>query len=146
MTSKLIFLLLVLSFEDHSYLHSYFCFNISVEFLLILFLKGFCLIAQESFGCFLKMPINLAHYRVTVGIFNNCEIIISLHYEGSLYLVTSNNLSNYGSYSYSSLIVYFFFYVLCLSNGNVQKITIKFCVQSFLFHNIAVCRLICLCS
>ena len=71
MTSKLIFLLLVLCFEDQSYLHPYFRFNISVQFLLVTFLKGFCLIAQECFGSlFLKMPVNLAQYRVTVGIFN----------------------------------------------------------------------------
>ena len=32
--------------------------------------------------CFLKMPVNLAHYRMTVGIFDNRQFIISLHYEG----------------------------------------------------------------
>ena len=31
------------------------------------------------------MPVNLAQYRVTVGIFNNRQIIVSLHYEASLY-------------------------------------------------------------
>ena len=67
------------------YLHSSFCFNISLQYLLATFLKGFCLIAQEDFGfLFLKMPVNLAEYRVTVGIFNIRQIIISLHFEESL--------------------------------------------------------------
>ena len=50
MTSKLIFLLLVLSFEDQSYLHPYFPFNILLQFPLVTFLKGFSLIAQEGSG------------------------------------------------------------------------------------------------
>ena len=65
MTSNLILFLLALSFEDHfrffmlflskylnrnRYLYSSFCFNISLQFLLATILKGFCLIAQESFG------------------------------------------------------------------------------------------------
>ena len=43
------FLLLVLSFDNQSYLHSYFRFNILVQFLLVIFLKCFCLIAQEGY-------------------------------------------------------------------------------------------------
>ena len=50
MTSKLIFLLLVLSYEDQSDLHLYFRFNISLQFLLVTILKGFCLTAQDGFG------------------------------------------------------------------------------------------------
>ena len=37
-------------FLIESYLYSSFCFNISLQFLLVTFLKGSCLIAQESFG------------------------------------------------------------------------------------------------
>ena len=37
-------------FLSESYLHSSFCFNISLQFLLATFLKGFCLIAQKGFG------------------------------------------------------------------------------------------------
>ena len=89
-------------FLIESYLCSSFCFNISLQFLLATILKGFCLIAQEGFGfLILKMPVNFALYRVTVGIFNNRQIIISLHYEASLYSGMSNNLFNYGS-GYSS--------------------------------------------
>ena len=92
--------------------------------------------------CFLKMPVNLTQYRVTVGIFNNRQINMSSHYARSLYLGMSNNWSNYGS-SYSPLVFYFFFYVLFLSKGNVLKITRKFCVPSFLFHNIVARGLVC---
>ena len=95
--------------------------------------------------CFLKMPVNLAQYRMTVGIYTNRKIILRLHYEGSLYSGMPNNLSNYAS-CYASLIFYFCFYVLFLSRGTVLKITTKFCVPSFLFHNIAACGLVCLCS
>ena len=95
--------------------------------------------------CFLKMQVNLTRYRVTVGIFNRLQIIISLHYETSLYLGMSNNLPNYGS-CYSSLILYFFLYVSFLPKGNVLKITIKFCVPFFMFYNIVARILICLCS
>ena len=95
--------------------------------------------------CFLKMPVNLAQYRMTVGIYTNRKIILRLHYEGSLYSSMPNNLSNYAS-CYASLIFYFFFYVLFLSRGTVLKITTKFCVPSFLFHNNAACGLVCLCS
>ena len=95
--------------------------------------------------CFLKMPVNLAEYKVTVGIFNNSQIIISLHFEASLYSGISNSLSNYCS-SYSSLIFFFFFCVLFLSKGNVLKINIKFFVPFFLFHNIVARVLVCLYS
>ena len=74
------------------------------------------------------MLVNLTQYRVKVGTFNNRQIIISLHYEGSLYLGMSNNLSNYGS-SYFLLMFYFFFYVLFLSKGNVLKITTNIITQ-----------------
>ena len=91
--------------------------------------------------CFLKMPVNLAQYRVTVGVFNNAK---SVHYEASLYSGMSNNLSNYCS-SYSSLKVFFHF-VLFLSKGNVFKIITKFCVPFFLFHNIVARVIVCLYS
>ena len=94
---------------------------------------------------FLKMSVNLAQYRVTVGIFNNRQIIISLHYEASLYSGMSNNSFNYGS-GYSSLIFFFFFCALFLSKGNVLKITAKFCVPFFLFRNIVARILVCLYS
>ena len=35
MTSRLIFLLLVLSVEDQSYLHLYFRFNITLQYLIL---------------------------------------------------------------------------------------------------------------
>ena len=87
------------------------------------------------------MPVNLAQYRVTVGVFNNAK---SVHYEASLYSGMSNNLSNYCS-SYSSLKVFFHF-VLFLSKGNVFKIITKFCVPFFLFHNIVARVIVCLYS
>ena len=80
-----------------------------------------------------------------MGIFNNHQIFISLHYEASLYSGMSNNLFNYGS-SYSSLIFFFFSCALFLSKGDVLKITTKFCVPFFLFHNIGARILICLYS
>ena len=91
--------------------------------------------------CFLKMPVNLAQYRVTVGVFNNAK---SVHYEASLYSGMSNNLSNYCS-SYSSLKVFFHF-VLFLSKGNVFKIITKFCVPFFLFPNLVARVIVCLYS
>ena len=54
----------------------------------------------------------------------------------------SNNMSNYDS-SYSSLIFYFFFCVLFLPKCNVLKITTKFCLPFFLFHNIVARVLVC---
>ena len=92
---------------------------------------------------FLKMLVNLVQYRVTARIFNNRQIIISLHYMASLYSGMSNNLSNYGS-SYSLLIFLFFSCVLFLSKGKVLKITTKFCVPFFLFHDIVARVLVCL--
>ena len=59
MTSNLILFLLVLSFEDHFrffmlFLNKYLNINrnkfFDKFFLLAIFLKGFCLIAQEGFG------------------------------------------------------------------------------------------------
>ena len=82
---------------------------------------------------------------VTVRIFNNRQIIISLHYEASSYSVMSNNLSNYVS-RYSLFILYFFCYVLFLSNHNALKIITNFCVWFFLFLNIVAPLLLCLCS
>ena len=38
-------------FLTESYLHSYFFCNIPLQFSLVTFLKGFCLINQEGFGC-----------------------------------------------------------------------------------------------
>ena len=60
-------------FLIESYLHSSFCFNISLQLLLVTFVKGFSLIALKWVLVlrFLKMPVNLDQYRVTVGIFNN---------------------------------------------------------------------------
>ena len=107
------------------YIHSCFHFNISLQFSLVTFLKAFCSIAQEGFG-FLKMLVNLAQYRVTVGIFNNHQIIKSLYYEASLYLGMSNNLSNYGCRC-SSQRFYFCYSILFLSKGNILKITTNLC-------------------
>ena len=76
-------------------------------------------------------------------IFNNRQIIISLHYMASLYSGMSNNLSNYGS-RYSLLIFFFFSCVLFLSKGKILKITTKFCVPFFLFHDIVARVLVCL--
>ena len=95
--------------------------------------------------CFLKIPLFFAQFKVTMGISNNSQVIISLHYKVSLCSGMSNNLSNYGS-SYSSLILYFFLYVLFLCKSNVLKITAKFCDKSFLFHNIVARVVVYLCS
>ena len=57
----------------------------------------------------------------------------------------SNNLFNNGS-GYCSLIFFFFFCALFLSKGNVLKITAKFCVPFFLFHNIGAHILVCVYS
>ena len=95
--------------------------------------------------CFIKMLVNRTQYSLTVVIFNNCHIIVSLHYEASFYSGISNNLFNGGS-SYFSLIFYFFFYVLFLSNAKVLKSATKFCVPFFLFNRIVACVLVCLCS
>ena len=95
--------------------------------------------------CFIKMLVNLTQYSLTVVIFNNCHIIVSLHYEASFYSGISNNLFNGGS-SYFSLMFYFFFYVLFLSNAKVLKSATKFCVPFFLFNRIVACVLVCLCS
>ena len=48
--SWLLFQLFDRFFLTVSNLHSDFCFNISLQFLLVTFLEGFCLIAQEGFG------------------------------------------------------------------------------------------------
>ena len=92
------------------------------------------------------MPVNLAQYRVTDEIFNNHQIIVSLHYGESLYLNMSNNLFKYGSsILYFSLIFYFFFCVLFLSKGNALEINLEFCVQFFLFPTIVARVLVCFC-
>ena len=85
--------------------------------------------------CFLKMPVNLARYRMTGGNFNYRQMIVSLHYEAPLYSGMSNSFSKQGS-SNSLLIFYFFFYILFLSKGNFLKIITKFSVPFFLFHKI----------
>ena len=95
--------------------------------------------------CFLKMPVNLARYRVTGGNFNYRQFIVSLHYEAPLYSGMSNSFSNQGSNN-SSLIFYFFFYILFLSKGNFLKIITKFSVPFFLFHKIVTHVLVCLYS
>ena len=90
----------------------------------------------------LKMPVNLVQCRGIMEILNKRQIMISLYYEALLYLGMSNNLSNYRS-SYSSLIFFLFICALFLSN---RKITTKFCVPFFLFHNIFARVLVCLYS
>ena len=62
-------------------------------------------------------------------------------------LLKHRNLSKHyeNDFSYSSLIIYFFFYVLFLSTGTVLKITTKLCVPFFLLSNIVARLLLCLC-
>ena len=91
------------------------------------------------------MPVNLAQYRLTVGIFNNCQIIVDLCYEVSSYSDMSNDLPNYG-FSFSSLIFYFFFCFLFQSKCNALKITKKLRVPFFLFPNNVACVLVSRCS
>ena len=115
-------------FQTEFYLHSYFRFNTSLQFLLVTFFVSMRRRVLALY--FLKMPVNLARYRVTGGNFNYRQTIVSLHYEAPLYSGMSNSFSNQGS-SNSSLIFYFFFYILFLSKGNFLKIFTKFSVPFF---------------
>ena len=89
-----------------SYLHSFFSVNISLQFLLVTFLKGFLFnYSGEFFSLFLKVPVNLAQYRVTMGIFQPIYFkftLLGVFIFG--YVMRSVQLSS----TYSSLIFYVF--------------------------------------
>ena len=64
---------------------SYVSFSILLMFKPLTFLKGFYLLVFSLSRVpdlyFLKMPVNLAQYRVTAGIFNNRKISRNLKFE-----------------------------------------------------------------
>ena len=91
------------------------------------------------------MPVNLAQYRVTVGIFNNRKISRKLKFEEFPIWKWSNNLFKYVSICYSLL----FYICLCslfFSRDSVLKITIKFCILNFLLFHIFEIVFAWLCS
>ena len=91
------------------------------------------------------MPVNLAQYRVTVGIFNNRKISRKSKFEKFLIWKWSNNLFKYVSVCYSLL----FYICLCsqfFSRDSVLKITIKFCILNFLLFHIFEIVFAWLCS
>ena len=91
------------------------------------------------------MPVNLAQYRVTVGIFNDRKISRNLKFEEFPIWKWSNNLSKYVSICYSLL----FYICLCslfFSRDNVLKITTKFCILIFLLFHIFEIVFAWLCS
>ena len=95
--------------------------------------------------CFLKMPVNVVQYRVTVGIFNNQKLIINLRFELPSCSTLSNNLPNYDP-NYSSLLLYIFLIVFLFSKCYVSKISTKLYISIFLLFNILLGVLVWLCS
>ena len=84
--------------------------------------EGFCLIAREGYqSLFLKMPVNVIQYRVTVGIFNNCTQIINLGLDLPPCSKLSNDLAEYGP-TYIPLLFHIFLSVFLFSNGLFRKL------------------------
>ena len=81
------------------------------------------------------MPINLAQYRVTVGIFNNQNISRNLKFEEFPIWKCSNNLFEYFPICYS-LLFYIFLCFLFIPRDSVLKITAKFCILIFILLHI----------
>ena len=91
------------------------------------------------------MPVNLAQYRVTVGIFYNRKISRNLKFEEFPIWKWSNNLFKYVSVCYSLL--FHIFCVPCFFSWNsVLKITAKFCILIFLLFRIFEIVFAWLCS
>ena len=84
---------------------------------------------------FLKMPVNAVQYRVTVGIFNNRKLIITLRFELPSCSKLSNNLSNFDP-NYISLLFYIFLIAFLFSKGYNLKISTKLNISIFLLFNI----------
>ena len=80
------------------------------------------------------MSVNLAQYRVTVGIFNNRKTNEKLKLEDFPIWKWSNSLFKYDSTCYS-LRIYINFCALFLSKGSVLEFTIKLCILFFLLFN-----------
>ena len=91
------------------------------------------------------MSVNLAQYRVTVGILNNREISRNLRFEEFPIWKWSRNFLKYAS-NCSSLLFYICPSSLFLYRENVLKITTKFCILIFLWFNIFQIVLPWLCS
>ena len=91
------------------------------------------------------MPVNLAQYRVTAGIFNKRKTSRNLKFEGFPIWKRSSNLFKYGSICYS-LLFYIFLCSLILSRESALKITTKFCILILLFLNIFQIVFAWLCS
>ena len=91
------------------------------------------------------MPINLAQYRVTVGISNYRKISSNLKFEEFPIWKWSNNVFKYVSIC-SSLLFYICLCSLFLSMKRVLKITTKFCILIFLLFNIFQIVFAWLCS
>ena len=100
---------------------------------------------SKSLSQFLRISVNLARHRVTVGIFNNHKISKSLTFKMFSIWKWSNNLFKYVSI-FSSLLLYICLCSLFLSRESVLKITIKFCILIFLLFNIFQIVFECLCS
>ena len=91
------------------------------------------------------MPVNLAQYRVTAGVFNNRKISRNLKFEEFPIGKWSNNLFKYVSICYS-LLFYICLCSLLFSRDGVSKITTKFCVLIFLLFHIFETVFAWLCS
>ena len=95
--------------------------------------------------CFLKMPVNAVQYRMTVGIFNDQNLIINLRFELLSCSKLSNNFPNYDP-NYISLLFYIFPIAFPFSNGYVSKISTKLYISIFLLFNTLLGVLVWLCS
>ena len=91
------------------------------------------------------MPVNLAQYRVTVGIFNNRKISRKLKFEEFPIWKWSNNLFKYVSVCYS-LLFYICLCSLLFVRSSVLKINLKFCILIFLLFHIFEIVFAWLCS
>ena len=91
------------------------------------------------------MPVNLAQYRVTVGIFNNQKISRKLKFVDFPIWKWSKNLLKYVSVCYS-LLFYICLCYLFFSRDSVLKITLKFCILIFLLFHIFKIVFAWLCS
>ena len=108
--------------------------------MLLILLEGFRLIAQSLL---LKMPVNAAQYRVTVGIFNNRKLIISLGSE----LPPCSKLSNLKNLSQLTFHYCFTsFSAFLFSKDIVSKNSTKFYISIFLLFNICLRVLVQLCG
>ena len=94
--------------------------------------------------CFLKIPVNPVQYRVTVGIFDNRNPIITLRFE-SPSCSKLNNLPNYDT-NYISVQFNIFLIAFLFSKGYVSIISTKLYISIFLLFNILLSVLVWLCG